>query len=304
MNRNLAILGVVVIILGIVGVNTLFVVSQTQQALVVRFGEPTRQIREPGLYVKIPVAEEAVYYERRALDVDPPKQQVILSDQKRLDVDSYARYRIIDPLQFFRAVRTEREARTRLSAIINSSLRRVLGNQTLLSVLSDKRVGIMSDIRGEVNSSAARLGIEIIEVRIRRADYPDATRENIYNRMKSEREREAKEFRAQGFEQAQKIRADADKQRVIIVAEAQKQAETLRGQGDADAIKIYADAFGKDPSFFSFYRSMQAYKTAIANGDSTTMVLSPDSDFFRYFNSMTGKPASGGKAEAGGQPAN
>jgi modulator of FtsH protease HflC len=222
MNRTLAILGVIVIVLGFIAVNGLFVVSQTQQVLVVRFGEPRRQIQDPGLNVKIPFIEDAVYYERRALDVDPPKQQVILSDQKRLDVDSYARYRIIDPLQFFRAVRTEREARARLSAIINSSLRRVLGNQTLFNVLSDKRVGIMADMKAEVNGSAERLGIEIIEVRIRRADYPDATRENIYNRMKSEREREAKEFRAQGFEQAQKIRADADKQRVVIVAESQK----------------------------------------------------------------------------------
>ncbi|EDP65680.1 HflC [alpha proteobacterium BAL199] len=290
MNRTLAILGVIVIVLGFIAVNGLFVVSQTQQVLVVRFGEPRRQIQDPGLNVKIPFIEDAVYYERRALDVDPPKQQVILSDQKRLDVDSYARYRIIDPLQFFRAVRTEREARARLSAIINSSLRRVLGNQTLFNVLSDKRVGIMADMKAEVNGSAERLGIEIIEVRIRRADYPDATRENIYNRMKSEREREAKEFRAQGFEQAQKIRADADKQRVVIVAESQKQAETLRGKGDGEAIKIYADAFGKDPEFFSFYRSMQAYRTAITDSETTTMVLSPNSDFFRYFNSMSGVP--------------
>ncbi|MEQ8814574.1 MAG: protease modulator HflC [Thalassobaculum sp.] len=292
MNRTLAIIGVVVILLGIVAVNSMFIVSQTQQALVLRLGEPRRQIQDPGLQLKIPFIEDAVFYERRALDVDPPKQQVILSDQKRLDVDSYARYRIVDPLLFFQAVRTEREARARLSAIINSSLRRVLGSQTLFDILSEKRVGIMANIRSEVNGPAQRLGIEIIEVRLRRADYPDETRENIYNRMKSEREREAKEFRAQGFEQAQKIRADADKQRVVIVAEAQKQAETLRGQGDGEAIKIYADAFGKDPSFFSFYRSMQAYRTAITDSDTTTMVLSPDSDFFRYFNSMTGQPGS------------
>lgn len=292
MNRTLAIIGVVVILLGIVAVNSMFIVSQTQQALVLRLGEPRRQIQDPGLQLKIPFIEDAVFYERRALDVDPPKQQVILSDQKRLDVDSYARYRIVDPLLFFQAVRTEREARARLSAIINSSLRRVLGSQTLFDILSEKRVGIMANIRSEVNGPAQRLGIEIIEVRLRRADYPDETRENIYNRMKSEREREAKEFRAQGFEQAQKIRADADKQRIVIVAEAQKQAETLRGQGDGEAIKIYADAFGKDPSFFSFYRSMQAYRTAITDSDTTTMVLSPDSDFFRYFNSMTGQPGS------------
>jgi len=295
MNRTLAIIGVLVIAIGFVAVNSLFIVSQTQQALVVRLGDPRRQIQDPGLNVKIPFIENVVYLERRALDVDPPKQQVILSDQKRLDVDTFARYRIIDPLLFFRAVRTERETRARLSSIINSSLRRVLGAQTLFSVLSEKRVGIMADIRSEVNGPAERLGIEIIEVRIRRADYPDATRESIYNRMKSEREREAREFRAQGFEQAQKIRADADKQRIIIVAESQKQAETLRGQGDGEAIKIYAEAFGKEAEFFSFYRSMQAYRTAITDPDTTTMVLSPDSDFFRYFNSISGRPEPGAR---------
>ena len=207
---------------GIVLATSVFIVDQTQQTLVLRFGEPVREIREPGLNFKIPFVEETFFYERRALDVDPPRQQVILSDQKRLEVDSYARYRIVDPLQFFRAVRTEREANSRLSNIINSSLRRVLGNQTLLEVLSDKRVGIMASIKGEVNESASRLGMELIEVRIRRADYPDETRQNIYNRMISEREREAKQFRAEGSEQAQKIRADADRQRTVIVAEAQK----------------------------------------------------------------------------------
>lgn len=289
MNRTLAILGVIVVVIGIILSQSFFIVNETEQALVVRFGEPVREIRKPGLNFKIPVAETTIYYERRALDVDPPRQQVILSDQKRLDVDSYARYKIIDPLQFFRAVRTEREASSRLSVIINSSLRQVLGNQTLIDVLSEKRAQIMTDIRAEVNESAKRFGMELIEVRIRRADYPDATKQNIFDRMTSEREREAREFRAQGNEQAQKIRADADKQRTVIVAEAQKEAETLRGEGDGQAIKIYADAFGRDPAFFDFYRSMQAYKKMVNEGSGdTTMVLSPDSDFFKYFNSMTG----------------
>jgi len=290
MNRTLAVIGVIIVLAGIAAANSLFVVTQTQQVLVLRLGEPRRQINEPGLNVKMPFIENVVYYERRALDVDPPRQQVILADQKRLDVDSYARYRIIDPLLFYQAVRTERDARARLSSIINSTMRRVLGSATLFDVLSERRVSIMANIRASVNESATRLGIEIIEVRVRRADFPDAIRETTYNRMKSEREREAREFRAQGSEQAQKIRADADKQRVIVVAEAQKQAETLRGQGDAEAIKIYADAFGQDPEFFLFYRSMQAYRTAISGGD-TTMVLSPTSDFFRYFNSMNGGAA-------------
>jgi membrane protease subunit HflC len=289
MNRTLAILGIVVIGLGIVLSQSFFIVDETEQALVVRFGQPVREIREPGLNFKIPVAETTIYYERRALDVDPPRQQVILSDQKRLDVDSYARYKIIDPLQFFRAVRTEREASSRLSVVINSSLRQVLGNKTLIDVLSEQRAQIMTDIRAEVNESAKRFGMELIEVRIRRADYPDATKQNIFDRMTSEREREAREFRAQGNEQAQKIRADADKQRTVIVAEAQKEAETLRGEGDGQAIKIYAGAFGRDPAFFDFYRSMQAYRKVVTEGSGdTTMVLSPDSDFFKYFNSITG----------------
>ncbi len=245
-----------------------------------------------------------MFLERRALDVDPPRQQVILADQKRLDVDSYARYRIINPLLFYQAVRTERDARARLSSIINSTMRRVLGSATLFDVLSERRVSIMSDIRSSVNESAGRLGIEIIEVRVRRADFPESIRETTYNRMKSEREREAREFRAQGSEQAQKIRADADKQRVIIVAEAQKQAETLRGEGDGEAIKIYADAFGKDVEFFSFYRSMQAYRTAITDPDTTTMVLSPNSDFFRYFNSIDGTSSPSVPASEAARPIN
>jgi len=296
MNRTLAILGAIVLVGGIVLANSFFIVDQTQQSLVLRFGDPKRVVQEPGLYFKVPFFDETVFYERRALDVDPPRQQVILSDQKRLDVDSYARYRITDPLRFFQAVRTERTANSRLSNVINSALRRVLGGQNLIQVLSDARVQIMANIKSEVNMSANDLGIELIEVRIKRADYPDATRDNIYNRMISEREQEAREFRAEGAEQAQVIRAEAEKLRTIIVAEARKQSETLRGEGDSQAIKIYADAFGQDPEFFAFYRSMQAYREAIASGD-TTMVLSPDGDFFKFFNSIDGiRPGRGGEA--------
>ncbi|MEO9899196.1 protease modulator HflC [Nisaea sp.] len=289
MNRGLAVLGVVILIAGIVAYNSLFVVPQIKQAIVLQFGAPITAVKDPGLKVKLPW-QNVVFRDKRVLDLDPPKQQVILSDQKRLDVDSYARFKIVDPLLFFQTVKDEAGARSRLSPIINSSLRRVLGNETLLSILSDQRISIMASIRQQANDDARPLGMELVEVRIRRADYPEETSLNIYNRMKSERERESKEFRAQGQEEAQKIRADADKQRVVIVAEAKKQSEILRGQGDGEAIRIYADAFGQDPEFFAFYRSMQAYRKAMTSGD-TTMVLSPDSDFFKYFKNIEGATA-------------
>jgi membrane protease subunit HflC len=276
------------VILSVVASSSLFIVEQTQQAIVLFFGKPQKTIQDPGLYFKIPFGEEVVYYDKRVLDLDPPKERMILADQKRLDVDSYARYRIIDPLLFYQTTRRVSEVPGKLSPIINSSLRRVLGNETLLEILSGKRATIMVDIQKAVNDAVMRFGMEIVEVRVRRADYPDETRSNIENRMKSEREREAKEFRARGFEMAEGIRADAGKQKIVILAEAQKKAETLRGEGDGLAIKIYADAFGQDPEFFAFYRSMQAYKKSMDSQD-TTMVLSPNSDFFRFFGDMTGR---------------
>jgi len=288
MNKLIIAGGVVLVILGVVASSSLFIVEQTQQAIVLFFGKPQKTIQDPGLYFKIPFGEEVVYYDKRVLDLDPPKERMILADQKRLDVDSYARYRIIDPLLFYQTTRRVTEVPGKLSPIINSSLRRVLGNETLLEILSGKRATIMVDIQKAVNDAVMRLGMEIVEVRVRRADYPDETRSNIENRMKSEREREAKEFRARGFEMAEGIRAYAGKQKIVILAEAQKKAETLRGEGDGLAIKIYADAFGQDPEFFAFYRSMQAYKKSMDSQD-TTMVLSPNSDFFRFFGDMTGR---------------
>ena len=288
MNKLIIAGGVVLVILGVVASSSLFIVEQTQQAIVLFFGKPQKTIQDPGLYFKIPFGEEVVYYDKRVLDLDPPKERMILADQKRLDVDSYARYRIIDPLLFYQTTRRVTEVPGKLSPIINSSLRRVLGNETLLEILSGKRATIMVDIQKAVNDAVMRFGMEIVEVRVRRADYPDETRSNIENRMKSEREREAKEFRARGFEMAEGIRADAGKQKIVILAEAQKKAETLRGEGDGLAIKIYADAFGQDPEFFAFYRSMQAYKKSMDSQD-TTMVLSPNSDFFRFFGDMTGR---------------
>ena len=288
MNKLMIAVGVVLVIIGVIASSSLFIVEQTQQAIVLFFGKPQKTIQDPGLYFKIPFGEEVVYYDKRVLDLDPPKERMILADQKRLDVDSYARYRIVDPLLFYQTTRRVTEVPGKLSPIINSSLRRVLGNETLLEILSGKRATIMVDIQKAVNDAVMRFGMEIVEVRVRRADYPDETRSNIENRMKSEREREAKEFRARGFEMAEGIRADAGKQKIVLLAEAQKKAETLRGEGDGLAIKIYADAFGQDPEFFAFYRSMQAYKKSMDSQD-TTMVLSPNSDFFRFFGDMTGR---------------
>ena len=265
-----------------------FMVNQTQQALVLQFGEPKRTIQEPGLKFKLPFIQEAVYYERRVLSLIPQDaEEVILADQKRLQVDAYARYRIEDPLLFFQTVRNEMGARARLESIIDSSVRRVLGRETLASILTGERESINGSIRDEVNQSVTSLGIQIIDVRLRRADYPEATSQNIFNRMKSEREREAKEFRATGEEEAQKIRADAEKTRTVIVAEAKRQAQEVRGEGDSNAIRIYAESFGRDPEFFSFYRSMEAYRKSIGESG-TSMVLSPNSSFFRYFKDKDG----------------
>jgi membrane protease subunit HflC len=290
MNKLLIIGGVILFIVGVVASSSLFIVEQTQQAIVLFFGKPQKTIQDPGLYFKIPFGEEVVYYDKRVLDLDPPKERMILADQKRLDVDSYARYRIVDPLLFYQTTRRVTEVSGKMSPIINSSLRAVLGNETLLEILSGKRAEIMVDIQKAVNDSVKRFGMEIVEVRVRRADYPEETRSNIENRMKSEREREAKEFRARGFEMAEGIRADAGKQKIVLLAQAQKKAETLRGEGDGLAIKIYADAFGRDPEFFAFYRSMQAYKKSMDSQD-TKMVLSPNSDFFRFFGDITGRGA-------------
>ncbi|MDM7948024.1 MAG: protease modulator HflC [Oceanibaculum nanhaiense] len=285
--KLLAILGGLIVVAGIVASSALFTVHQTEQVLVLQFGEPKRVVSEPGLHVKLPFIQNLQRYELRVLDLDPPRQQVILVDQKRLDVDSYARFRITDPLLFYQSVGNEFGARQRLTAIINSALRRSLGNATLADILSVKREAIIDEMTIEVNKSVERLGLEIVDVRVRRADYPEQTSQAIYNRMRSEREREAKEARAEGFELGQQIRADAERQRVVIVANAAREAQVTRGEGDAEAINIYSQAFGQDPQFFSFYRSMEAYRESLGQ-DGTTMVLSPNSDFMRYFNNMNG----------------
>ena len=278
-----------VIALLLAGVSgSLFTVNQTQQALVLQFGEPKRTIQEPGLAFKLPFIQDVTYYEKRVLSLIPQDaEEVILSDQKRLQVDAYARYQIEDPLLFYQTVRNELGARGRLEAIIDSSVRRALGRETLASILTGQRNDITRSIGEEVNASVSSLGIKIIDVRLRRADYPAATSQNIFNRMKSEREREAKEFRATGEEEAQKIRADAEKTRTVIISEAQREAQETRGAGDSKAIEIYADSFGQDADFFAFYRSMEAYRKSMNNND-TSLVLSPDSSFFRFFKDKNG----------------
>ncbi|MGB2294687.1 MAG: protease modulator HflC [Candidatus Puniceispirillum sp.] len=282
---------ITLIMLGVFGIgaySSLFTVDQTQQALVIQFGEPKRTIQEPGLAFKLPFIQDVVYYEKRVLSLIPQDaEEVILSDQKRLQVDAYARYKIEDPLLFFQTVRNEIGARGRLEAIIDSSVRRALGRETLASILTGQRNDITRSIGDEVNESVSSLGIKIIDVRLRRADYPEATSQNIFNRMKSEREREAKEFRATGEEEAQKIRADAEKTRTVIISEAQREAQETRGAGDSNAIRIYAESFGQDAEFFAFYRSMEAYDKSMTD-TGTSMVISPTSSFFRFFKDKNG----------------
>ena len=262
--------------------SSLFVVNETQQALVVQFGEPKRTVSEPGLKFKYPFIQDVIFFEKRVLSFIPDEgEEAILKDQKRLKVDTYARFKIINPLRFYQSVRNEVEARKQLDTIVDSALREELGLRGLKEILSEQRNMITKNIRDQVNIKARTLGMEIIDVQIRRADYPEVTSQAIYARMISERERIAREFRATGEEEAQKIRATAEKQRVVTVAEGARKSQEIRGSGDAQAIRIYAEAFGQDADFFSFYRSMEAYKKSFGQDD--TMVINPTGDFFKYF---------------------
>jgi len=261
---------------------SLFVVKEINQAIVLQFGDPKKVIVEPGLQVKIPFIQNVVFLDRRILNLDAPPEEVIASDQKRLIVDAYARFKIIDPLKFYISVGDERVARSRLSTIINSRIRSVLGKQSLATLLSEDRTKQMAIIQEGVNTEAQNFGIEIIDVRIKRADLPQANSEAIYKRMQTEREREAKEFRAKGAEMAVTITSTADKEVTVLLANAKKQSEIMKGEGDGQRNKIFANAFGKDPEFFAFYRAMQAYEKALIGGD-TSLILSPDSDFFKFF---------------------
>lgn len=288
-----ALLAVVIVLLGAAAVGiylSAFIVRQTDQAIVLEFGRPIENgvITKPGLHWKIPIAQTVDYFDKRILDLDTSPQEVIASDQKRLVVDAFARFKIKDPLEFYKTVRTEETARVRLGAFLEAGIRRALGAATFQDVVRDKREALMRTITNQVNEEADDLGIEVIDVRIKRADLPEENSEAIYRRMQTERQREAAEFRAEGSAAANRIRATADRERTIILAEANKKSELLRGDGDAERNKIFASAFSKDPDFFGFYRSMQAYEAGLQSSD-TRLVISPDSEFFRYFGNPTGK---------------
>lgn len=266
-----------------------FVVGQTQEALVLQLGRVRTVIKSPGLNFKIPFIENVVFVDKRVLDLDLPVQEVIAADQKRLIVDTFTRYRVVNPLLFYQTVNSIAGANLRLTSIVNSTTRSVLAEATFTAIVKDDRDRLMKRIRSEVNKQAASLGIEVVDVRLRRVDLPDQNSEAVFRRMKTEREREAADIRAQGSQISQGIRANADRAVVVLLAEADRKSEELRGQGDAERNRVLAAAYGQDPAFFSFYRSMKAYESALKASD-TRLILSPDSQFFRYF----GNSAAGG----------
>ena len=280
--KTLKFVGPLVILLAFLTYSTLFVVTEIQQAIVLQFGDPKRIVQKAGLNFKIPFIQNTVFLDTRILNLDAPPEEVIASDQKRLIVDAFARFQIKDPLQFYISVGNERVARSRLSTVVNARIRGVLGKEELQTIVSQDRARLMNQITKDVNDEAEKLGIRIIDIRIKRADLPQANSEAIYRRMQTERLREAKEFRAEGAEIAQTVRSTADKEVTIILAEANKKSQILKGEGDGQRNKIFANAFGKDPKFFSFYRSMQSYEKSLVGTD-TSLILSPDSDFFKYF---------------------
>ncbi len=291
-----AALAAVLLVLIVAG-SAAFTVSQTEQALVLRFGEAKELITEPGLHFKEPFLESVVYLDNRILDLEGAQEEVLASDSQRILVDTFVRYHIADPLKFYQTVGTIERANNQLGSVLNSAVRRVLGDATFPQIIKDERAALMVKIRDQVNAEAAKLGAAVNDVRIRRADLPREISEKVYSRMQSERAREAAEFRAQGSEQAQTITAKADRDVVVLKAEAQRTADTTRGEGDAQRNKIFAEAYGKDPDFFAFYRSMQAYTAGLKAG-ATRLVLSPDSTFFRYFKDPAGVMGAAASTEA------
>jgi modulator of FtsH protease HflC len=316
-------IAVILIIAVIIGYGTFFTVDQTSQALVVRLGKPVRVITDPGLDLKVPFIDSVIYIDKRILAIESPAQEVIASSQdnstaaaqaganagaqagasvgaqagERLVVDAFARYSITDPLKFYQTV-GPLGANSQLSILLNSTLRQVLGEATLADVVRNKRDALMAQMRSLLDQKAAEFGIQVVDVRIRRADLPEQNSEAVYKRMQTERQREAAEFRGEGSQKAQGIRAKADRDVTVIVADANSQAEIIRGQGDAESNATFAQAYGQDPGFFAFYRSMRAYEQSLQHGN-TNLVLGPDSDFFRYF----GDPSGRAPVEAGAAPA-
>ena len=285
---------VVVVALAILAYNSIFSVHQTRQALVVRLGNPVDVITEPGLHFKTPFVDNVIYIDKRILDLENPAQEIIALDRKRLVVDAFARYRVNDPLKFYQAVGSVAVANSRLSTVLNSALRRVLGESTFTQLVRDERAQLMGRIREQMDREAAIFGITIVDVRIRRADLPEENSQAVYQRMQTERQREAAECRAQGSQRSQEIKARADRDVTVLIAEATARAEQMRGEGDAERNRIFAEAFSRDPDFFAFYRSMQAYEAGLRSND-TRMLLKPDSDFFRYFTDPMGKGNAGSR---------
>ena len=287
--RVLFAIAAVLVVAGIFAMSSLFIVDQTEQALVLQFGQPLRVILDPGLRVKKPFIQNVIIYDKRLLDFEPPPEEVIASDQKRLIVDTYARYRITNPLLFYQTVASEVTVRARLGALVSGSLRQVIGNVTLSALLSPQRATIMRQIRDAVAGQAKPFGIDVVDVRIRRADLPPQNSEAIFARMRSERQQQAALYRGEGAQAAKTVRANADRERTVILADAQRDAQKVRGDGDAKAIEIYANAYDQDKDFFVFYRSLQAYRDALT-GNNTSFVLNPNSSFFRFFGNPAGTP--------------
>jgi modulator of FtsH protease HflC len=273
----------------IVGYSSIFTVSQTEQALVIRLGRPVDVVSDPGLNFKAPFIDTVISIDKRILDLENPSQEVIASDQKRLVVDAFARYKIKNPLRFYQSIGSIQAANVQLTTLLNAALRRVLGEVNFITVVRDEREGLMTRIRDQLDREADQYGIQVVDVRIRRADLPEQNSQAVYKRMQTEREREAQEFRAQGGQKSQEIRSKADREATVIVAEANSTAEQTRGVGDAERNRLFAEAYGRDPEFFAFYRSMSAYETGLRSND-TRFLLRPDSEFFRFFANPSGHP--------------
>ncbi|MGB5763829.1 MAG: protease modulator HflC [Sedimenticolaceae bacterium] len=282
MNRTtLAIIGIAVVVVGVVAFSSLFTVYQTQQALILQFGNPVRVEREAGLKFKLPFIQNVEYFDKRILDLDPPVQEVLLADQKRINVDAFARYRIVEPLRFKQRAVTLANFRQVFGGLLNSEVRSEVAKVSLADMLSEQRAVVMGRIANGVKAQAPAFGVEVVDVRIGRTDLPEQTSQSVYNRMRSERIAEAAQLRAEGEELKARIEAEANRDRTIIFAEANKKAQTLRGEGDGQRTRVLNEAYGQDPGFFDFYRSLEAY--GALGGEGTTMVLSPDTDFFRFF---------------------